>query len=77
MPPGIWQVLITRVATMPVPQVGHGLSWRIPLSPKLARAVFDIFSAISQSPFSDFHDGKNQKFYGFFTHCQAASKREL
>jgi hypothetical protein len=36
---------------MPVPQLGQGFSKLIPLSPMLARAVFDNFSAISSASF--------------------------
>jgi hypothetical protein len=51
MPPGTWRYLTTLVATMPVPQLGQGFSKLAPLSPMLARAVFESFSAISSSSF--------------------------
>ena len=49
IPPGMSWNLTTLVATIDVPQDGQGFCCRIPLSPMLARAVFEIFSAIFDS----------------------------
>jgi hypothetical protein len=65
MPPGISRYLMTLVATIEPPHCGHVCACVSPLSPRLARAVLEIFSAIWVSlHFYECIGHKNHKFYG-------------